>query len=1198
MANAIERPRHLPGRHIRPFSGIRNKWTIVGVVAALLIGLLGIPSSQATTTSWQQAVEALAGTTPARPSSGSLVLARSALDPSEPSRQVRQRVADAANAADTAYLGDGTRFLAPLPVGVGFASQASATTALARELKRHTSYDESRTAALVGVLSATIRTARTGYTDAARLVGKPTAANPTSVHAEADSDVDDAAPLQENLRGRCQPSRPAGDARRFLGLSLLHVQRMDEALKQARPRSAVREAAEAYLTSYLALRAIGVDPLRNGSHAADTDRDQLPDSLELVLGANPLRKDSDRDGIDDGVEATNFTGVLRLDAADTDGDGVRDGLEDLDGDGLTNKAELGARTDPLSADTDNDGLSDSEELSRHTKPNKADTDNDGLSDGVEVRADLNPRARDTDQDGVPDGKEIIDQPVSGPDGVKVEVRSIGDLSSSLQVRKVAGDSVDTKAALGRVGDAYDFVLDESPHPALMQARITLPFDPAALPAGTDTSNLRVFYFDEGKRTWVPATEQQNVDAAAHTVSVTVGHFSRYALFDIANWQQQWTSVSADCTPGDNPVPVDVALAIDSSGSMVDNDPEGLRKTAAKSFVDALNDTDRAGVVDFDGVAVVRQALTIDKDALKQAIDAIDSDGGTDIGAGTSAALGVLPEPTADRANAVILLTDGQGSWNESLIDSAAAKKTVIFTIGLSASADTTLLQHIADATGGKYFGVSSADQLPQVFRSLSGCVKDPTPGGTADPNCQSDDTDKDGLPDCVETGGYALGTGKVVTTKADNPDTDGDGVPDGQEAGTPGPAPAASSVRYYAAISDPTMADTDGDGLDDADEIDALTDPWAADSDHDGLADPDELGIGTDPRDGDTDGDSLNDGYELTHVDDQGLDPLTPDERTGKWEYVKRFVQGALCGDVTWSWAGCGANDSLARLAGSIMGSFIPFIDVRDVIANLVKADFVGVGLSLVGLVPFVGDAADAVAKVVKYVRRFPAKTSDAIKMVANFGPFNRTTKVAVLDKITPEMGTLRNAGMADADIVRVAKGAKNQLADLTAALQKRTTTGPFGSARVAVATRAGTTPAHRVAEQRVQELYQKAQPGWTPKAFKDAGEDATVNVRAYRNNAQGKKVYYRESDIIDNGGKRVEIKSGYVKRKNRNSDVCEQARKDREDLDAQLIPGVLWHFVPSARSTAADATIGLGPSAEVLSCLTQYSIPFVIHLP
>jgi hypothetical protein len=1167
---------------------LRRLLALIALVLALpaLVGVTAPPAPAAPVSDWRSAVRALAGQQPSSTSASYLRAASQALDASDNDTKLRRRLAQVALDATNGYVADGTRFLSSKDLAAGYANEASAVEALVSGLRRPGVYQSGRMTALVDVLSASIRSARTVVDDATRMVG-PVAPDAAVTGAPEDGSLAplDRAALERGLR---DDHRDRGHAARHdLARALAHLNRMDAALRRGVPMPAVYHAAKAYVAAYLALRALGIDPLRNGQHAADLDRDSVPDSIELVVGSDPRRRDTDGDGVRDGVELAEFAGVLRPDRADTDGDGVSDGAEDSDGDGLTNLAEIGYGSNPLESDSDGDGLNDAAERAARSDPNLADTDGDGLSDGTEVRAGLDPTRSDTDGDGVPDGRELVDQRVDGPGGVIATVRAAGDLAPEVRIEPVDSATPDVACAFGRVGPAYDFTMSPDAHPPVVQAEISLPFDPAALPKGTDPANLRIFYFDEQARTWVPAAAQQAVDTAGHRVTVTVNHFSRYAIFDIVNWQQQWTSVSTSCTPGDQSVPADVALVLDSSGSMVDNDPQDLRKAAAKQFVDALTaGSDRAGVVDFDSAAVVRQALTSDKAALKAAIDAIDSSGGTDIAAGVSAGLGLLPAVTADRLNAMILLTDGQGGWDDSLLATAADKKAVIFTIGLGTSADTALLERIASATGGRYYGVTSADQLPQVFRSVAGCVNDPTPGGVASSDCQSGDTDDDGLKDCIETGGYALGTSKVVKTDPAKSDTDGDGVPDGQEAGDPRPSQATSGLVAYAALSDPTVADTDGDGLDDGTELDGATNAWAADTDSDGLDDSAELEEGTDPSTADTDGDRLSDGYEVQHEDDQGLNPISPDERLSTSDYIKYFIQGALCGDVTWSWIGCQENDKLPRLVGNVVGSFIPFIDVRDVIAGLIKADLVGVALSIVGLLPVIGDSAGVTAKVVKFVRKFPAKLADVLRWVAKFDRFPEAVKTAVLRASFNEYGMLRLAGNSEADIIRLARGS-TRLRELASAMRSDLRVKSGDQLRsLAWATRVGVTPAWKVAEQRIIDLYRQIRPGWAPI------ERQTVHV-AYRATVAGKERVVRFHDLRLLDGTRVEVKSGFVSRRNRGTDVCKQAQLDSQAVMSGNIPAVIWHFVPSQRF---GRRWGVGPSAEVLACLEQYGIPFVIH--
>jgi len=126
--------------------------------------------------------------------------------------------------------------------------------------------------------------------------------------------------------------------------------------------------------------------------------------------------------------------------------------------------------------------------------------------------------------------------------------------------------------------------------------------------------------------------------------------------------------------------------------------------------------------------------------------------------------------------------------------------------------------------------------------------------------------------------------GYVLEYPVSNPseaDTDGDGVNDGREI-RDGTDPTdkdtdgdgLSDKREKAFGSDPTDKDTDNDGLSDGDEVKVHgTDPTKEDTDKDGLNDGDEVGAGTNPLRKDTDKDGLNDGDEI----DGKTDPLKPD---------------------------------------------------------------------------------------------------------------------------------------------------------------------------------------------------------------------------------------------------------------------------------------------------------------------------------
>lgn len=153
------------------------------------------------------------------------------------------------------------------------------------------------------------------------------------------------------------------------------------------------------------------------------------DTNDYVL--DPIRKDTDEDGINDADEVVGFTVIHIPDGAelfvrtnpllpDTDGDTFTDGFErqvgldptdstdlDTDGDGLPDPVERNGwdvKTIAISTVGFQQGLTN---IVRHTSStNNVDTDADGLSDFDEYFLKTNPRAADTDQDGMKDLIEL------------------------------------------------------------------------------------------------------------------------------------------------------------------------------------------------------------------------------------------------------------------------------------------------------------------------------------------------------------------------------------------------------------------------------------------------------------------------------------------------------------------------------------------------------------------------------------------------------------------------------------------------------------------------------------------------------------------------------------------------------------------------------------------------------------------------
>lgn len=166
--------------------------------------------------------------------------------------------------------------------------------------------------------------------------------------------------------------------------------------------------------------------------------------LDPSTATDPSLADTDNDGMDDGLEDWNFngkqdveekegvSGITETDplAKDSDEDKIIDGDEgDRNGNGKLDEFE----SSPVLKDTDDDGVEDGEEERLGTNPNSCDSDDDKLPDGIEAgvihpntanpncrglqsagsnfaKIDvLDPASKDSDADGIKDGDEDANQ---------------------------------------------------------------------------------------------------------------------------------------------------------------------------------------------------------------------------------------------------------------------------------------------------------------------------------------------------------------------------------------------------------------------------------------------------------------------------------------------------------------------------------------------------------------------------------------------------------------------------------------------------------------------------------------------------------------------------------------------------------------------------------------------------------------------
>lgn len=557
----------------------------------------------------------------------------------------------------------------------------------------------------------------------------------------------------------------------------------------------------------------------------DSDNDTLPDVLEKVIGTNPVKADTDDDGLPDNYELYyTKTSPVTL---DTDNNGVLDGEEDFDNDSLTNIEELANDTDPNGNDSDDDGLLDGEEISKYkTIPNEKDTDSDGLIDGDEIILKTNPLNPDTNGNSVLDGDEMFYQELSFASEnkdcpiteVDIDMNCTGNINRNTFVDSIMGDDAACSEVAGLIGEPFEITSDAK----FDKAKITFKLDESKI--NTDLEDILFLWYDEESSNFVELDTACNKKES--TVSIQTEHFSKYMIVDKNTWFKAWAKELKYNKPGSSTTTnsFDTILAIDCSGSMDSNDPISYmnnvkscqRMLAAKGFINNMGLNDKVGIVLFEVDGEIVAELSNDKSILNTAISKIHNGGGTEFDSAITESLKALKNSSKDSIKKIILLSDGGSSISNSVLESAKDNNVAIYTVGLGKYSSDYVLQRISTATGGKFYKAITASDLVDIY----------TQAGINFDNIDKTDKDNDGLYDIIETVGIRLFNGTIIYTDPTKADTDGDGLKDGEEISTV-PIPyskllfgssigsTSASGYYFAMKSNPNKRDSDDDFIDD-----------------------------------------------------------------------------------------------------------------------------------------------------------------------------------------------------------------------------------------------------------------------------------------------------------------------------------------------------------------------------------------------
>ena len=618
----------------------------------------------------------------------------------------------------------------------------------------------------------------------------------------------------------------------------------------------------------------------------DSDNDGIPDAIETTFGVGV---DSDDDGIQDHLDLDSdndgLTDTLEAGGTDVNGDGVIDGFNDANNNGIDDITELNALLIP---DTDDDGDedfrdtdSDNDTINDIVEANGIDSNDDGLVDnfddadanGLDDTVQNSPLiSPDTDNDGVVDRLDL-DSDNDGLDDVNENtIDTDDDGIPDYRDEDSDGDSIndDIENPLGTLDTDLDGLFD---HLDLDSDNDGIPDSVeagnAALPVDTDNDGTPDYLDTDSDNDGIPDTiESQDSEGSLDTDQDGLpDHLDTDSDDDglTDTLEAQVSGVDSDSDGIDDVFDVDQTGGSDADNDGIDDalEASGTVDTDSDGIPDALEpDSDNDGIPDAIEADVAAGVLPIDTDN-DGIVDRLDPDSDND-GIPDSIEAGIT-----DGSLPIDTDTDGTPDYLDSDSDNDGIPDVI--------EAGTTDSSLPLDTDGDgipDYQDIDSDNDGKGDTEEAGDTIPDTDDDGI--PNHLDKDSDADGIPDAIENVS-AINNGDSDDDGVEDyldTDADNDGVSDELEAGhAPEDIDNDGLVDAYD-VDQSNGEDFNGDGVDDSVAIidtdaDGQPDYLDLDSDNDGIPDASEpAGVdsdndGTPDRlDEDADNDCLSDGIE------------------------------------------------------------------------------------------------------------------------------------------------------------------------------------------------------------------------------------------------------------------------------------------------------------------------------------------------